>query len=135
MAKKKLIQSVGKRKRAVARMVAKPGTGKVTINGKPLEQYTPFVAKLSIKEPLILAGPKASELDFKINVKGGGIFGQSSAVRQAIAKGLVQIDKSLKKKFDDYDGTLLVADVRRTEPHKPSRSSCGPRKRKQLSKR
>ena len=135
MAKKKIIQTVGKRKRAVARMVAKPGTGKVTINGTPLEQHTPFVAKLSIKEPLILAGPKAKELDFKINVKGGGMFGQASAVRQAIAKGLVQIDKTLKKKFDGYDGTLLVADVRRTEPHKPSRSSSGPRKRKQLSKR
>ncbi|MBR9682459.1 MAG: 30S ribosomal protein S9 [Candidatus Aenigmarchaeota archaeon] len=135
MVKKKVIQTIGKRKRAVARMVAKPGTGKVTINGKPLEQYTPFVARLSIKEPMILAGPKANEFDFKVNVQGGGMFGQASAARQAIAKGLVQIDKSLKPKFDDYDGTLLVADVRRTEPHKPSRSSCGPRKRKQLSKR
>jgi len=135
MAKKKLIQTIGKRKKSIARMVAKPGTGKVTINGIPLEQYTPFVSRLSIKEPLVLAGAKAKELDFKVNVQGGGIFGQSSAVRQAIAKALVQIDKSLKKKFDDYDGTLLVADVRRTEPHKPSRSSSGPRKRKQLSKR
>ena len=135
MARKKIIQTVGKRKKAIARMVAKPGTGNVIINGKPLELYTPVVARLSIQEPLIIAGPKAKELDFKINVNGGGMFGQSSAIRQAIAKGLIQIDKSLKKKFDDYDGTLLVADVRRTEPHKPSRSSSGPRKRKQLSKR
>lgn len=135
MTKKKIIQTVGKRKMSVARLTARPGTGRVTINGKLLEIYSPMVAKLSIEEPLILAGPKAKELDFDIDVRGGGIFGQSSAVRQAIAKALAESDKSLKQIFNDYDGTLLVADVRRTEPHKPSRSRAGPRRRKQLSKR
>jgi len=135
MTKKKMIQTVGKRKMAVARLTAKPGTGKITINGKSFDNYSPYVAKLSIEEPLILAGLKAKELDFQIDVRGGGIFGQSSAIRQAIAKALVELDKTLKKTFNDYDGTLLVADVRRTEPHKPSRSRAGPRRRKQLSKR
>jgi len=69
-------------------------------------------------------------------VKGGGVFGQTEAARQAIAKGLVEIFGSeLRQKFLEYDRNLLVFDPRRTEPHKPPRSSQGPRRYKQRSKR
>jgi len=136
LAKKKiLIQKTGKRKRAIARAVGKPGKGIILINKKPLEIFEPEMLKLFIKEPLILARDIAKKLDIKVNVKGGGIFGQASAVRQAIAKTLVEYDKSLKEKFLNYDRTLLVADARRTEPHKPSRSKAGSRRHKQRSKR
>ncbi len=136
MAKKKiLIQKTGKRKEAIARAVAKSGKGVILINKKPLEIFEPEILKLLIKEPLILAGDVAKNLDIKVNVKGGGIFGQASAVRQAIAKVLFEYDKNLKENFLNYDRTLLVADVRRTEPHKPSRSRKGTRRHKQRSKR
>jgi len=136
LAKKKiLIQKTGKRKRAIARAVGKPGKGIVLINKKPLEIFEPEMLRLLIKEPLMLAGEVSKNLDIKVSVKGGGIFGQASAVRQAIAKTLVEYDKGLKEKFLNYDRTLLVADVRRTEPHKPSRSRKGTRRHKQRSKR
>jgi len=126
---------VGKRKRAIARAFAKLGTGKIYINGKPLDLIEPEPVKLFIKEPLILAGNISNNLDIQVNVKGGGIFGQATAAREAIAKVLVEYDKSLKDKFLEYDRTLLVSDSRRTEPHKPSRSKKGPRRHKQRSKR
>ena len=135
MAKKKImIQKTGKRKKAVAKAVAKPGRGEVTINDRSLEIFEPEMLKLFIKEPLILAG-NVKDLDIDVTVKGGGVFGQASAARQAIAKTLVEYNKTLKEVFQNYDRTLLVADARRTEAHKPSASKRGPRRHKQRSKR
>ena len=100
-----------------------------------METLDPEILRLMIKEPLILSGDLIKKFDVSVAVKGGGIMGQASAVRQAIAKGLIDKDASLKEKFTDYDRSLLVADARRTEPHKPSRSKSGPRRHKQRSKR
>ena len=133
--KKEIIQTIGKRKRAVARAIARPGKGVILINNKSLDLFEPEEIKLMIKEPLILAGEIGKSLDIDISARGGGIFGQASAVRQAIAKALVEYDKTLKEKFLNYDRALLIADPRRTEPHKPSRSKDGPRAHKQRSKR
>jgi small subunit ribosomal protein S9 len=133
--KKEKIAETGKRKRAVARAFAKKGSGKVFINKKPLEIVEPEAVRLLIKEPLIIGESVASKLDISVNIRGGGIFGQASAARQAISKALVNHDKSLKEKFLNYDRSLLIADSRRTEPHKPSRSKAGPRRHKQRSKR
>ena len=133
--KKIIIQATGKRKKAIARATAKSGNGKIFINDKSLEIFEPEMLRLMIKEPLILAENIGKELDIDINVRGGGVFGQASAVRQAIAKALVKYDKTLKEKFLNYDKTLLVADFRRTEVHKPSRSRKGARRHKQRSKR
>lgn len=135
MRKKEVIQKVGKRKKAIARATAKLGKGNVFINKKSLDLLQPEIARLMIKEPLILGEDVAKNLDIEVNVRGGGIFGQASASRQAIAKVLVEKDKSLKDKFLNYDRSLLIADVRRTEPHKPSRSRKGARRHKQRSKR
>ncbi|MFQ6020998.1 MAG: 30S ribosomal protein S9 [Candidatus Aenigmatarchaeota archaeon] len=132
--KPKIILKTGKRKKAVARAFAKPGKGNVYINTKSLETF-PEIPKLMIKEPLIIGEKVAKKLDINVNVNGGGIIGQASAARQAIAKILVEKDKTLKEKFLNYDRSLLIADVRRTEPHKPSRSKAGPRRHKQRSKR
>lgn len=133
--RKEIIIKTGKRKRAIARAIARPGIGNIFINEKPLEIIEPEAIRLMIKEPLILAGDTAKDLDIEIDVKGGGVFGQASASRQAIAKILVEYDKTLKEKFLNYDRTLLIADARRTEPHKPSASKRGPRRHKQRSKR
>jgi small subunit ribosomal protein S9 len=134
LAKKKImIQKTGKRKKAIARAIAKSGSGEIIINDKPLDVFEPEMLKLFIKEPLMIAGDKIKDLDINIDVKGGGIFGQASAARQAIAKILVEHDKGLKEKFLSYDRTLLVADARRTEVHKPGPSDA--RHHKQRSKR
>ena len=135
MSGSKVLMAVGKRKCAVARAYAKPGSGRVRINKIPLEVYQPELARMIISEPLLLAGDVAKKLDIDVNVKGGGVFGQADAVRQAIARILVQVDEKLKDVFLKYDRYLLVHDPRRNEPHKPSRSKKGPRRHKQRSKR
>jgi len=136
--KKKVIVTSGKRKRAIARAYITSGSGRISINGKPPELYFPNYSYLRAVEPLVLAGSKIiNGLDIEVNVQGGGVTGQIDAVRQAIARGLVEYyyDEELEKKFLNYDLSLIVFDPRRTEPHKPSRSKQGPRRKKQLSKR
>lgn len=137
MSKVKIVQTVGKRKKAVAQALVKPGTGKIKINGKPLEFFATDILRMKISEPMIIAGEKANAFDFHVTVVGGGVAGQSDAVRQSVAKALIESvkDKSLEETFLNYDRNMLIADPRRTEPHKPSQSSKGPRHRKQFSKR
>jgi len=135
MAKKEVIHCVGKRKKAIARATLRPGTGKIRINDKPLELLEPKYARLRIEEPLILAGDVVKNVDIDVNVKGGGIFGQVDAIRVAICRALARFERKLKNIFMEYDRCLLVSDPRRTEPHKPSRSTAGPRRKKQQSKR
>jgi len=116
----KLIKTTGKRKRAIARAFLKPGKGIVKINNNLVDLYEPDMVKLKLKEPLILAGEIAKEVDVKINVSGGGYMSQTEAARLALAKALVQYSKKLEKSFLDYDRHLLVADVRRKETRKPN---------------
>ncbi|MCX6820611.1 MAG: 30S ribosomal protein S9 [Candidatus Aenigmarchaeota archaeon] len=131
------VYATGKRKTAVARASVKPGTGKLTINGRPLETWGTRIFRLWIKEPLMLADEAASKADIDVIVRGGGIPSQAEATRIAIARGLVDLNKdaALKDKFLAYDRGLLVYDFRRTEVHKPSRSRKGARRHKQRSKR
>lgn len=131
----KVYVSSGKRKQAIARASVKEGKGRIRINGHLLETYTPELAKARIMEPLILAEDFAKGFDITVKVSGGGWQSQAEACRLAIAKGLVAASrgKQLKQTFLDYDRTLLVADVRRNEPHKPNDSK--PRKKRQFSKR
>jgi small subunit ribosomal protein S9 len=131
-----VLLTVGKRKRAVARARFRPGTGKVRINSMPLEMVESEFMRLRMQEPLIIAGDAAKAWDIRVNVRGGGTTGQVDAARQAIARGLAElIGESLREKLMATDRNLLVFDPRRTEPHKPPRSSQGPRRYKQRSKR
>jgi len=133
--KQKTIHAVGKRKRAIARATLSNGTGIIKINSTPLEMVKPRYVKMRIEEGLMLIGDIIKKVNIDVNVKGGGVFGQADAARTAIYKALVKFDGKLKDMFLDYDRSLLVSDPRRTEPHKPSRSSAGPRRKKQQSKR
>jgi len=130
-----LVTMIGKRKSAIAHAVGRIGTGKIFVNNHSLDSVEPEAVRLMLKEPIQLAGVIPSGLDIDVNVTGGGIFGQAESARQAIAKVLVAFEPSLKSTFLEYDRALLVADSRRNEPHKPSRSSAGPRRHKQRSKR
>jgi small subunit ribosomal protein S9 len=135
--KQKIIFTVGKRKSSVARARIIEGTGKITINSKPLEIWGNEFLRMRITEPLILAEDLAKKVDIDVNVRSGGLTGQTEAIRMAIARGLLEFSKSkeLREKFINYDRNLLVFDFRRNEPHKPSRSKAGPRRHKQRSKR
>lgn len=117
----KTITTHGKRKRAIARAVLKPGKGIVIINDADLENYEPQIFRLKIKEPLILAGDIANQVDIRVNAIGGGISSQTNAIRLAIGKALAEYSPRLKKVFLDYDRQLMVADVRRKESAKPNR--------------
>ncbi|MGM5480796.1 MAG: 30S ribosomal protein S9 [Nanobdellota archaeon] len=130
----KSIIASGKRKTAIARATLKSGSGKVTINNLSLDAFTPAMARLKLKEPIILAGNDASKVDISINVHGGGIMSQTDAARLAIGRVLVEKYPKLKETFTDYDRQLLVADVRRREVSKPN-SQGNPRAKRQKSYR
>lgn len=133
----KMAFATGKRKTSVSRVTVQEGSGKVVINGMPLDLYEPEYARLKIREALVIADDLAQKVDVTVNVRGGGVVSQADAIRQSIAKGIVTFFKNenLKKMYLDYDRNLLVYDFRRTEPHKPSRSRKGARRHKQRSKR
>ncbi len=135
MSKRKVVIGVGKRKRAIARAYIRPGSGKIRINSVPIELVKNPYVKLRLMEPIMLASDIIKKYDIDVNVKGGGIFGQADAVRAAICRALAEAEPELKSKFLQFDRHLLVFDSRRTEPHKPSRSSRGPRAGKQQSYR
>ena len=118
---KKVINTSGKRKTAVARAAVMKGSGKVRINKIPLDVYGTELARLKVTEPLTIAGKKADKLDIKVSVEGGGIMGQADAVRTAIARGIVEYtsDDELKEQYLAYDRTLLVNDTRTKESKKP----------------
>ncbi len=132
---KKVVNTSGKRKTAVARATVVKGSGKVRINRTPLEIFEPRLARLKIEEPIYIAGKKAEKLDIAVTVAGGGIYGQADAVRTAIARGIIDYteDGELKEQFLAYDRTLLVNDIRAKESKKPL--GRGARKKRQKSYR
>ncbi len=133
----KIINTVGKRKNAVARAVIKKGAGKFRINKKPVDIYQPELSKLRLLEPIKLASDVSGKLDIDVSTYGGGTTGMIEAARQAVARGLVQWTESdeLKRTLVAYDRNLLVNDPRRNEKSKESHSSRGPRRKRQSSKR
>ncbi len=138
MKKERALMTVGKRKRAVARAVFKKGTGNIRINKILIENISPQLMQLKIKEPALLVPDVLKKYDVSVKIIGGGITGQAEAARQAIARGIVKLSKDAKeieKLFDNYNKNLLVTDSRRNETSKPCASSRGPRRKIQLSKR
>ena len=131
----KVVVASGKRKSAVARATVRKGRGAVRINSVPLELHEPRLARMKIMEALTLAGDRSSKVDIEVNVQGGGIMGQASATRTAIAKGIVQYleDDILEQMYTKYDRSLLVSDPRRKLPKKPL--GRGARKKRQKSYR
>jgi small subunit ribosomal protein S9 len=86
------IQTVGRRKQAIVRVRIVPGTGKITCNGRELEEYFPSkVHQQLIKEPLVTA-EKVEAFDVIANLRGGGITGQAGALRLGIARALCAND-------------------------------------------
>ncbi len=131
----KVVNTSGKRKTAVARATVKKGKGRVRINSKPVEIIESEYQRDKIMEPIALAGVLAKKVDISVSVNGGGVNGQTEAIRTAIARGFVQYfnDAKLEKLFRQYDRSLLVNDPRRKLPKKPM--GRGARKKRQKSYR
>ena len=116
----KIINTSGKKKAATARATLKEGKGIVRINKVPLDIHEPRLARLKIQEPVEIAGDLLKGMNIDVVVSGGGIMGQTDAVRTAIAKGIVEWtgDTALKEAYSDYDRNLLVSDHRQKERKK-----------------
>lgn len=126
-----MINAVGRRKEAVARVYVTEGTGKITINKKDITEYFPSpILQYVVKQPLNLLDA-AEKYDIKVNLNGGGFTGQSQALRLAIARALVKInaeDKTALKKQG-----FMTRDARAVERKKPGQPKA--RRRFQFSKR
>jgi len=128
----KIINTSGKKKAATARATLKEGKGIVRINKVPLDIHEPRLARLKIQEPVEIAGDLLKGMNIDVVVSGGGIMGQTDAVRTAIAKGIVEWtgDTALKEAYSDYDRNLLVSDHR----HKEKKKFGGPGARSKYQK-
>jgi small subunit ribosomal protein S9 len=132
---KKIINTSGKRKTAIARATVQKGKGLIRVNKKPVDLYLPEIARWKILEPLNLADKYLDKVNIDVNVAGGGFMSQANAVRTAIARGLVEYtsDPVLKLAYLEFDRSLLVNDPRRKETKKPL--GRGARKKRQKSYR
>lgn len=121
----------GKRKTSVARVWMKPGTGKMVVNEKPLEEYFGGgTCKMIIMQPLELT-ENVGKFDVSVNVNGGGISGQAGAIRHGITKALMLFNAELR-------GSLKKAGLVTRDPREKERKKYGQpgaRKRFQFSKR
>jgi len=121
----------GRRKTAVARVRLATGSGKITVNRRPFENYFPLETQRSVAtQPLIVAGA-LEKFDVRVNVAGGGPNGQADAVRHGISRALIKFDAALRPPLK-AEG-LLTRDPRARERKKYGQP--GARKRFQFSKR
>ncbi len=125
------IQSVGRRKTAVARVLLKPGKGEWSVNSRPLDEYFPRPThQQRIEQPLKVV-EMDGQFDIRVRVRGGGPTGQADALRMGIARALVKHDEDLRPVL--RAGGFLTRDSRKVERKKPGRPKA--RKRFQFSKR
>lgn len=111
-----LVQTVGRRKTSVARVILRKGKGNIIINGKDYMSYFDTdVSRLEAVKPFTII-PVIHEYDIEANVAGGGLRGQAGAVKLGIARALVSLDESLKPTLREHD--LLTVDSRQKERKK-----------------
>lgn len=125
------IYATGKRKSAIARTWLTPGSGQITVNKKPLDEYFRVeTAKMLLAQPFVLTNTSGN-YDVKVKVAGGGVSGQASAIRHGITKALLLINP-------DFRGPLKKAGFVKRDPRVKERKKYGQkgaRARFQFSKR
>ncbi|MDR1667243.1 MAG: 30S ribosomal protein S9 [Bacteroidales bacterium] len=126
-----IINAIGRRKAAVARVYIREGKGVITVNDKEMKTYFPLETLQYIVEQPINVLELGGRYDIKANLAGGGVKGQAEALRLAISRALVKIDESNKPKLK-AEG-FMTRDPREVERKKPGRPKA--RKRFQFSKR
>ena len=128
---KPLVQSTGRRKRAVARVRLRPGTGQILVNTRPIEQYFPTAThRMVASEPLRLTSTD-EVYDVDATLDGGGVTGQAGALRMGIARALIELDPEMRPLLKKSG--LLTRDAREKESKKYGLKKA--RKAPQYSKR
>ena len=126
-----VVNTVGRRKAAVARVFVKPGKGQITINRRSLDEYFSLeILRYEVKQPMLVTETEG-QFDVTINLDGGGIKGQAEAARMGIARALCEVNaeyRSVLKK-----NGFLTRDSREVERKKPGQP--GARRKFQFSKR
>ena len=126
-----VINALGRRKSAIARVYVSEGSGKITINKRDITEYFPSpLLQYVVKQPLQVL-EALEKYDIKLNIIVGGFTGQSQAARLAIARALVKINEEDKKTLRSYG--FMTRDSREVERKKPGRPKA--RRRFQFSKR
>ncbi|HYG42126.1 MAG TPA: 30S ribosomal protein S9 [Bordetella sp.] len=121
----------GRRKTSVARVFIKKGSGKIVVNGKPVDEFfARETGRMIVRQPLELTGMLES-FDVKVNVHGGGETGQAGAVRHGITRALIDYDETLKPALSQAG--FVTRDAREVERKKVGFRKA--RRRKQFSKR
>ena len=121
----------GRRKSSTARVYLRPGAGSFVVNGRPFEEYFPNESqKMIIRQPLLIT-ETAEKFDILVNVSGGGVSGQTGAIRHGIARALLDYNKELRQRL--RKAGLLTRDPRIKERKKYGQK--GARARFQYSKR
>jgi len=126
-----VVNTIGRRKSAVARIYVNEGKGNILVNNREYKQYFPTTAlQYIVTQPLNIL-ESTEKYDIKVNLNGGGIKGQAEALRLAISRALIKIDQESRKELKSAG--LLSRDSRHVERKKPGRPKA--RKRFQFSKR
>ncbi|MBE0639470.1 MAG: 30S ribosomal protein S9 [Bacteroidales bacterium] len=126
-----VINTIGRRKTAVARVYVQPGSGKITINKREIEHYfTVETLQNIVRQPLELTN-YVDKLDIKANLDGGGIKGQAEALRLAISRAIIEMEPEHRPILKSNG--FLRRDPRMVERKKPGQKKA--RKRFQFSKR
>jgi small subunit ribosomal protein S9 len=126
-----MINAVGRRKTAVARVYLMKGEGKVIVNGKDYREYFPQIhIQHNVVDPFITVGAE-NIYDLKINVRGGGFKGQAEAIRMGVSRALVKLNEEFRKPLKARK--FLTRDSRAVERKKYGKPKA--RKRFQFSKR
>lgn len=126
-----VINTIGRRKKSIARIYLSKGKGNVTVNGKDYKEYFPTVSlQYRITQPFNLT-ENEGKFDVKANISGGGITGQAEALRLAMSRALVEIDAENKPALKKEG--LMTRDPRMVERKKPGQKKA--RKKFQFSKR
>jgi len=126
-----IINAIGRRKAAIARVFLSEGTGEITINNKDVKTYFPVGTLQFIVEQPFNVLEVIGKYNVKANLDGGGIKGQAEALRLAISRALVKVDETNKPKLKAAG--FMTRDPREVERKKPGRPKA--RKRFQFSKR
>ena len=113
---KPLTQTTGRRKESVARVRVRPGTGKVTVNGKPIDVYFCTATQRNSATEALRITNTAEQYDVDATIFGGGVTGQSGAMRMGLARSLVELDPETRPALKKAG--LLTRDSRRKESKK-----------------
>src|SRR5210317_382761 len=117
-----VINALGRRKKAIARVYLQDGKGEITINNRDWKEYfSTSILQYVVQQPFLLTGTE-SKYDLKVNLDGGGITGQAEALRLAISRALIKIDAEYRPVLKSNG--LLRRDPRMVERKKPGQKKA-----------